>query len=89
VLWQRFIFLGQVDFMFGQPNSAKYLSDGQVKWEKVFCLCYYFIFHLDNQTQPTFEMTQGFKPFTVQRNKCADDMDNTNTMACPFGILID
>ena len=24
--------------------------------------------HPDNQTQPTFEMTPGFKPFTVIRN---------------------
>ena len=31
LFWQRFIFFGQVDFMFGQPKSAKYLSDGQVK----------------------------------------------------------
>ena len=44
--------------------------------------------HPDDQSQPTFEMTPGFKPFTVQRNKCADDLDNTNTMACPFGVHI-
>ena len=26
--------------------------------------------HPDDQTQPTFEMTPGFKPFTVLLNKC-------------------
>ena len=26
--------------------------------------------HPDDQTQPTFEMTPGFKPFTVSQNMC-------------------
>ena len=41
-----------------------------VRWtskvkKKVFCTGNYFIFHQDDQTQPTFEMTPGFKPFTI------------------------
>ena len=31
LFWQRFMFFGRVDFMFGQPKSAEYLSGGQVK----------------------------------------------------------
>ena len=33
-----FFFFGRVDFAFGRPKSAKYLSDGQVKWKKGFAL---------------------------------------------------
>ena len=39
LFWRRFFFFGQVDFVFGQPESAKLLSDGQVKWKKSFLLC--------------------------------------------------
>ena len=37
------------------------------KWseKKVFCPGKYFIFHPDDETQPTFEMTPGLKPFTI------------------------
>ena len=52
--------------MFGQPKSAKYLSDGQVKRKKVFCpVIILFFTQTIKLDQPTFEMTPGFKPFTV------------------------
>ena len=39
ICFGSFFFFGWVDFVFGQPKSAKYLSDGQVKWKKSFLPC--------------------------------------------------
>ena len=38
LFWQFFFFFGRVNFVFGQPKSAQYLTDGQVKWKKGFAL---------------------------------------------------
>ena len=40
ICFGSFFFFGRVDFVFGQPKSAKYLSNGQVKWKKRFLPCH-------------------------------------------------
>ena len=44
--------------------------------------------HLDNQTQPTFEMTRGFKPFRYELNYSYHNPLNMDVFYSPFSVCI-
>ena len=44
--------------------------------------------HLDNQTQPTFEMTPGFKPFRYELNYSYHNPLNMDVFYSPFSVCI-
>ena len=44
--------------------------------------------HLDNQTQPTFEMTPGFKPFRYELNYSYHNPLDMDVFYSPFSVCI-